>query len=186
MAPHPSLIPNASSTPADQGSSATSKAGACTFMEGRSSMSQAGACTFMPDLVSYVRARQGNSCFFGSPPSSPSYLEGYRALYEGDDLNLSVLYRSMMAPSPEHAPLQRPPPKASLFTTPPPALPAPGLVLPPPRTTGGPNGSNAPQSTWGRPCDPRCQWPATTNKTLLKIYSTFRYVHRNPRPLYEL
>ena len=121
MAPHPSLIPNASSTPADQGSSATSKAGtcnfmadsydtskagACTFMEGRSSMSQAGACTFMPDSVPYVRARQGNSCFFGSPPSSPSYLEGYRALYEGDDLNLSVLYRSMMAPSPEHAPPQ--------------------------------------------------------------------------------
>ena len=112
-------------------------------MEGRSSTSQAGSCTFMPDSVPYVRARQGNSCFFGSPPSSPSYSEGYRALYEEDDLNLSVLYRSMMAPSPEHAPLQRPPPKASLFTTPPPALPAPGLVLPPPRMTGGPNGSNA-------------------------------------------
>ena len=199
MAPHPSLNPKASSTPADQASSATSKAGnfmadssgmskagARAFMEGRSSTSHAGTFALTPDSVPYVRARKGNYCFFGTPSPSPSYSDGYRALYENDELNLMALYESTAAPSPKHGPPPRPRPEASLFSTPTTSLLAPGLVLPPPRPTGGNMGSNAPQSTWGRPCDPRCQWPATTNKTLLKMYSIFRYVHRNPQPLHEL
>ena len=159
MAPHPSLIPKASSTPADQASSATSKAGnfmadssgtskagARAFMEGRSSKSHAGTFALTPDSVPYVRARKGNYCFFGTPPPSPSYSysysDGYSALYEDDELNLMALYESMAAPSPEHGPPPQPRPEASLFSTPPASLPAPGLVLPPRRPTGGNMGSN--------------------------------------------
>ena len=155
MAPHPSLIPKASSTPADQASSATSKAGnfmadssgtskagARAFMEGRSSTSHAGAFALTPDSVPYMRARKGNYCFFGTPPPSPSYSDGYSALYEDDELNLMALCESTAAPSPEHGPPPRPRPEASLFSTPPASLPASGLVLPPRRPTGGNMGSN--------------------------------------------
>ena len=155
MAPHPSLNPKASSTPADQASSATSKAGnfmadssstskagACAFMEGRSSTSHASAFALTPDSVLYVRFQKGNFCFFGMPQPSPSYSDTYRALYEDDELNLMALYESTAAPSPKHGPPPRPRPEASLFSTPTTSLLAPGLVLPPPRQTGGNMGSN--------------------------------------------
>lgn len=56
--------------------------------------------------------------------------EGYRALYEEDELNMSAMRRLVMSPSPPTAPPQRPPSQASLFTTPPPALQALGVRPP--------------------------------------------------------